>query len=89
MSLQSLQFFAFMALVLAVNHALRHRADLRKPFLLVASYAFYALWDWRFVGALALLTAMNHVAARRIAASGILKNRPKLLPLIHLTPNTI
>ena len=69
MSLQSLQFFVFMALVFGVTQALRSRPVSRKRFLLVASYAFYSLWDWRVVGVLLLMTAVNFVAAKRIEAS--------------------
>lgn len=69
MSLQSLQFFTFLALVFLVTQSLRSRPQSRKHFLLAASYVFYALWDWRVVGVLLLLTAVNFVAARGIAAS--------------------
>ena len=69
MSLQSLQFFTFLALVSLVTQSLRSRPQSRKHFLLAASYVFYALWDWRVVCVLLLMTAVNFVAARGIAAS--------------------
>jgi D-alanyl-lipoteichoic acid acyltransferase DltB (MBOAT superfamily) len=68
-SLQSLQFFAFLLTVVLVNQALLPRPLWRKGFLLAASYYFYALWDWRVVGVLAGITAINFVAGRRVARS--------------------
>ena len=35
----------------------------------MASYYFYALWDWRLVGVLLAMTAINFVAGRCIAHS--------------------
>src|SRR5947208_2602744 len=36
---------------------------LRKPVLLVASYFFYACWNWKFLPLLWTLTAIDYVAA--------------------------
>jgi D-alanyl-lipoteichoic acid acyltransferase DltB (MBOAT superfamily) len=68
-SLQSLQFFAFLLTVVLVNQALVPRPVWRKGFLLAASYYFYALWDWRVLGVLLGITAINFVAGRCIAES--------------------
>jgi len=41
-----------------------------KPLLiLVASYAFYAFWDWRFLSLLALLSVVNFVAGKYVYSS--------------------
>jgi alginate O-acetyltransferase complex protein AlgI len=66
-SLQSLQFFAFLLAVVLVNQVLGAHPIWRKRFLLAASYYFYALWDWRVLGVLLGITAINFVAGRCIA----------------------
>jgi alginate O-acetyltransferase complex protein AlgI len=68
-SLQSLQFFVFLLTVVLVNQALLPHPVWRKGFLLAASYYFYALWDWRVLGVLLGITAINFVAGRCIARS--------------------
>ncbi|MBW2312566.1 MAG: MBOAT family protein [Deltaproteobacteria bacterium] len=62
-----LRFFVFFALVFAVHWALRRNGP-RKLWLLSASYFFYASWDWRFLGLILLSTAVDYIAAGRIAA---------------------
>jgi D-alanyl-lipoteichoic acid acyltransferase DltB (MBOAT superfamily) len=47
MLFNSLQFLIFFPLVLVLYHLLGHRAQNRM--LLVASYTFYGMWDWRFL----------------------------------------
>ncbi len=60
------RFFLFLALILAVHWALRwHRA--RKLWLLLASYAFYAGWDARFLSLIWLSTAVDYAAGRAMA----------------------
>ena len=62
------RFLAFFALVLAVAWSLRgDRA--RKGWLLAASYAFYAAWDWRFLGLILLSTAVDWIVGARIHAA--------------------
>ena len=50
----TLTFHIFFLLVFGVNWALRRSVDWRLIFLLVTSWIFYGVWDWRF---LALLQA--------------------------------
>ncbi|MGB0333024.1 MAG: MBOAT family protein, partial [Planctomycetota bacterium] len=63
------RFLAFLGLVLAVGWALR-RNGARKAFLLLASYGFYAAWDWRFLGLILLSTVVDGVAGQRIHQAG-------------------
>ena len=63
------RFLAFFGLVLAVSWALR-RNGARKAWLLLASYAFYAAWDWRFLGLILLSTVVDGLAGQRIHAAG-------------------
>ncbi|MCZ6508265.1 MAG: MBOAT family protein [Acidobacteria bacterium] len=59
---------AFFAVVFAVHWSLR-RARWRKLWLLAASYAFYAGWDWRFLGLILTSTTIDFIAGRRMEAS--------------------
>lgn len=80
------RFFAFFALVMLIHWALLRRNDHRKLFLLVASYAFYAAWDWRFLGLIVLSTLVDHTVAQRIAASSAHAARRRWL-LVSLVVN--
>jgi len=64
MLFNSLEFFAFLFVVLAVQAALPARP--RKAFLLLASYVFYGAWDWRFLGLIWLSTAVDFVVGGAI-----------------------
>lgn len=57
-------FWVFLPVVVGGYFALR-RAH-QNAWLLVASYAFYAWWDWRFMGLLALSTAVDFMVGRRL-----------------------
>ena len=65
MLFNSYQFWAFFALVILIYRLLGHRSQ--NLFLLLASYFFYACWDWRFLGLILLTTAINFVAALKIS----------------------
>jgi alginate O-acetyltransferase complex protein AlgI len=61
MLFHSLAFAGFLAVVLPLYYMLAHRWQNR--LLLVASYVFYAAWDWRFLSLLFLQTAVDYLAA--------------------------
>ena len=61
----SLHFVVFFLAVLGLYRLLPHRGQ--NWLLLAASYAFYASWDWRFLGLLALVTAVAYLCALRLA----------------------
>ena len=65
MLFNSTTFLLFLAVVVAVYLALRHRAQ--NLWLLGASYFFYAAWDWRFCLLILLSTVVDWICARRIA----------------------
>lgn len=67
MSFASAQFAVFFAALYAAYWWLG--LENRKRLLLVASYAFYALWDWRFVSLLVLCTLVDYAVGGRIAAA--------------------
>jgi alginate O-acetyltransferase complex protein AlgI len=59
----TVQFAIFFPIVLAISWALMSRPSLWKPFIIVASYIFYASASWRFCFLLAGVTAGNQLAA--------------------------
>jgi alginate O-acetyltransferase complex protein AlgI len=62
------RFFAFLAVVLVVL-AFRMRLRRKLDWLLVASCFFYAAWDWRYLGLLLGVSAVNHLCGVRIHGS--------------------
>ncbi len=62
----TVQFAIFFPIVLGLSWALMSRPRLWKPFIVVASYVFYASASWRFCVLLAGVTLWNHLAARLI-----------------------
>ncbi|HVB16885.1 MAG TPA: MBOAT family protein [Stellaceae bacterium] len=67
-------FLLFFLGVAAVMAALETRFTAKKAVLVVASYYFYAQWDWRFCFLLAFSTAVSYLAGRLI---GISANRDR------------
>ncbi len=61
MYFNSLVFAAFLAVVLGGYYLLSHRWQNR--YLLLASYFFYAWWDWRFLGLLLISTVVDYAMA--------------------------
>ena len=68
MIFSELRFFVFFALAFGVHWALRSNTA-RKRWLLVCSYFFYGIWDWRFLGLIAGSTLLDYVAALRMRSS--------------------
>jgi alginate O-acetyltransferase complex protein AlgI len=62
----TVQFAIFYPLVLATSWLLMPRPRFWKPFILVASYVFYAYANWRFCLLLAGITLGNQAAAKLI-----------------------
>jgi alginate O-acetyltransferase complex protein AlgI len=62
-------FAIFFPIVLALSWALMPKQRLWKPFILVASYVFYAAADPRFCLLLAAITLVNQLAAVALGAS--------------------
>ena len=62
MLFNSLEYFVFLALVLAIYYRLTHRWQ--NYFLLGASYFFYGWWDWHFLGLMLLSTSTDFFAAK-------------------------
>jgi D-alanyl-lipoteichoic acid acyltransferase DltB (MBOAT superfamily) len=58
----TVEFLVFFLAVFALHWTLAGRPTLDKSMLLAASWVFYAWWDWRFVGLLALSAGNSWLA---------------------------
>jgi alginate O-acetyltransferase complex protein AlgI len=79
MVFNSLQFVWFFVVVYALYRVLPHRAQ--NWLLLVASYYFYAAWDWRFLGLLVASTLVDYTCGLALAGSRTPATRRALLCL--------
>ena len=77
MRFDSFEFWPFFAACLLLTLLLPHRAQNRM--LLVASYAFYASWDWRFLGLLLLSTIVDYSVGLRLGSTDDARRRRWLL----------
>lgn len=69
MLFNSFTFPIFLLIVLGLYYCLAHRWQ--NYLLLVASYVFYAWWDWRFLGLLFFITLVNYWAGIEIDKSRV------------------
>ncbi|MBK9304307.1 MAG: MBOAT family protein [bacterium] len=84
MLFNSFIFLAFLAAVVPATAALRHPRA-RALFLLFASYAFYAYWDWRFITLLVLASVVDYAIGRKLGATQDAGIRRRLLLLSCLS----
>ncbi|HXG54842.1 MAG TPA: MBOAT family protein [Vicinamibacterales bacterium] len=77
MVFNSLHFVWFFVAVYALYRVLPHRGQ--NWLLLVASYYFYAAWDWRFLGLLAASTLVDYSCALLLHRTGSPRRRRWLL----------
>ena len=75
----TVQFAIFFAAVLPLSWALMPRQRLWRPFILAASYLFYAAADWHYAFLLAGSTVLNQAAATVIARTDSPKIRKAAL----------
>jgi alginate O-acetyltransferase complex protein AlgI len=68
MSFASLTFFLFCCLAFGLHYAVRRRWW-QNTVLIVASYAFYAWWDYRFCSLMLISSAVDYIAGRGIHGS--------------------
>src|SRR5438270_2266691 len=68
-------------IVLPVSWALMRHPRAWRAWILLASYVFYAWWDWRFIFLLLASTVVNHVLAVAIFRSRALGARKAFLGL--------
>jgi D-alanyl-lipoteichoic acid acyltransferase DltB (MBOAT superfamily) len=75
----TVQFAIFFPVVLALSWALMSRPQLWKPFIIFASYVFYAAASWRFCLLLGGVTVGNQAAARLISRTDEARLRKRLI----------
>src|SRR3954451_944943 len=73
----TVQFAIFFPIVLALSWWLMPRQPLWKPFILIASYLFYAYANWKFCLLLGGVTLGNQAAAKLIHRAGDDERRRK------------
>ena len=79
MLFNSFEFVIFLPVVLVLYWTLPRR--FQNLLLLVASYVFYAAWDWRFVGLLWLSTVVDYLVGRTLGATEETSRRRRLLTI--------
>lgn len=80
MLFNSLVFLAFFLLCLAFYwFGLSQHKKVRNVFLLLASYFFYAWWDWRFLGLIILSSAVDFFIGKGIHGTDDDQRRKRLL----------
>jgi alginate O-acetyltransferase complex protein AlgI len=72
-------FAIFFLIVMPVSWLLMPTVHRWRPFIVVASYVFYAWWDWRFILLLAGCTLWNQLLAVRIHRAGVRSQQRALL----------
>jgi len=80
-------FLLFFLVVAAAMAMLEGRFTAKKAVLVVASYYFYAQWDWRFCFLLAFSSAVSYLAGRLIGATADQDRRRLVLTVavaVHL-----
>jgi alginate O-acetyltransferase complex protein AlgI len=77
MVFNSLHFIWFFVVVYCVYRVVPHRAQ--NWLLLVASYYFYAAWDWRFLGLLVASTLVDYSCALALARASAPARRKAIL----------
>ncbi len=80
MPFYSINFWLFFIPVLIITHILPHRKQ--NIFLVAASYAFYGLWDWRFLLLLFGSTIIPYLLVHRTIPDG--SNKHRILFLIGI-----
>ncbi|MDP1720703.1 MAG: MBOAT family O-acyltransferase [Candidatus Nanopelagicaceae bacterium] len=82
MLFNTLAFLLFFAVVLLLYWLMPVR--MRTPGLLVASYFFYAYWDWRFLGLIIFVTFANFHLTRLMGEESGRRRRQILIAVVSL-----
>jgi alginate O-acetyltransferase complex protein AlgI len=77
----TVQFAIFFTIVLTLSWALMPKPRLWKPFILIASYVFYASAGWKFIFLLGGVTLANQAAAVMLARTDSEARRSAILAL--------
>lgn len=84
MQFYSIQSIAFIIVILIFYWVLPNRFyKIQNILLLITNYALYALWDWRFLSLIILMTLLNYIIGNAISNSGHVSKR-KLYLVINI-----
>lgn len=87
MLFNSIEYIVFLPIVFAIYWLLKKKIRWQNVFLLVASYVFYAYWDWRFLGLLFGMSFLSWFGGRKIAntpeGGGAMSIRKEIAPYVN------
>ena len=75
----TIEFAIFFPVVLALSWALMSRQSIWKPFIVAASYTFYAAANWKFCFLLGGVTLVNQLGARLVDRSEDERHRKRVV----------
>lgn len=84
MLFNSIDFLVFLPIVFAIYWMLRKSFKWQNIFLLLASYVFYAWWDWRFLGLLVGMSLISYGCGYAIAKSEEGREKSKFLMIANV-----
>ena len=79
MLFNSLDFAIFFPIVIIIYWIVSKKILLRNSFLLIASYVFYAWWDWRFLFLIIFSSFIDYIVGLKLYQTENKNNRKKLL----------
>ncbi len=79
MTFNSTEFAIFFAIIFAAYWLLKSKFTLQNILLLVASYVFYAWWNWRFLFILASISAISFFGGKLLEKKSVEKKRKLVL----------
>jgi alginate O-acetyltransferase complex protein AlgI len=85
MLFNSIDFLIFFSVFLLGYYLVRHHLRARNRLIVVASYIFYAWWDYRFVGLLLWSTFADYWVALALAKTTVVNRRKALLGISLLS----
>lgn len=87
MIFNSVDFGLFFLIVFLLYWAFFQRnTNYRNIFLVIVSYFFYGWWDWRFLSLIAISSAIDYLAGKKIASGNSIKKQKRWL-LLSITVN--
>ncbi|MBP1841021.1 MBOAT family O-acyltransferase [Formosa algae] len=80
MVFNSLEFFIFLPVVFILYwFVFKNHLKAQNVLLLIASYVFYGMWDWRFLSLILLSTCVDYGVGLKIDATTVAKQRKRWL----------
>src|ERR1700745_7683 len=77
----TIDFAIFFCLVFFGHWVLNHDARLWKPFMIAASYVFYAWWNWHYIFLLAGVTTIAQLSATLVSRQDDQRTRARAMAL--------